>query len=112
MPGTKTGQVVRWALGTLLCAGCNGFPGTIPIAEAERRPEQYPSYAATEPTLIVTVDSQRWQVLPGALVHAPSGALQRLAGGPLVAVRGDSPPFATLFQPVAPNSLHQAAEIR
>ena len=39
----KTVMSVIFA-GTALLAGCNGWPSTIPYAEAEHKAEKYPTY--------------------------------------------------------------------
>jgi hypothetical protein len=103
---------MRVALWVWLCAGCNGFPAAIPIAQAERKAEKYPSYEAVGRTTIVTVDSQRWQVLPGALMAAPASVLQPVQGAPLVALRGDTRPFTALFQRSTNDNVLVAGEIR
>ena len=97
-----------WLL--ILGAGCNGFPHPVPIADAQNRPEKYPGYAAkNEP--VFTLDGQQWQVLPGAVVQAPPAALQPVNGGRLYVVRGQRPPFSTLFAQLPDSTLVKAGAL-
>jgi hypothetical protein len=94
-----------------IAAGCNGFPDAIPISDAERAPEKYPTYAAAPPTTLIQVGTQRYMVLPGAVVHVPASALRSVAGG-LSAGLWDSEPFDWLYQRSADGKVRFAGEIR
>ena len=94
-----------------IAAGCNGFPDAIPITDAERAPEKYPTYAAAAPTTLIQVGTQRYMVLPGAVVQVPSSALRSVAGG-LSAGMWDSEPFDWLYQASTDGKLRLAGEVR
>ena len=94
-----------------IAAGCNGFPDAIPIADAERAPEKYPTYAAAAPTTLIQVGNQRYMVLAGAVVQVPATALRQVAGG-LSAGMWDSEPFDWLYQPSTDGKLRLAGEVR
>ena len=92
-------------------AGCNGFPDTVPIAEAERAPEHYPTYTMVAAAPLVQAGNQRYMVLPGAVVHMPASALRTVAGG-LSASVWDNEPYGWLFQQSADGKVRAAGEIR
>jgi hypothetical protein len=92
-------------------AGCNGFPDTVPITEAERKPENYPTYTLLAATPLVQSGNQRYMVLPGAVVDVPASALRPVAGG-LSASVWDSEPYGWLFQRSMDGKVRAAGEIR
>jgi hypothetical protein len=97
----------------VVLAGCNGFPKTVPFAEAEHMPEKYPSYALGAATPIMTVGQQHWMVLPGAVVNPPSFALMQVsAESGLWASRWDAAPYSWLYQRATDGLTRVAAEIR
>jgi hypothetical protein len=101
--------------GTLVCAACNGFPDPEPIEQAETKPEKYPSYGQSGSPAVVTIERQRWLVLPGALADVDPTALQPLAtggGGSMFTAIGDQPPYDALYARMPDGSLHVAREIR
>jgi hypothetical protein len=102
-------------LGAALCSACNGFPDPVPIAEAEHKPEKYLSYAKRSDAPVVTVDGQRWVVLPGSTVVAPATAFRRLAGdqiGGLFTAAWDQAPYDALYVVVPGEGMHLAGELR
>ncbi len=92
-------------------AGCNGFPDTVPITEAERKPENYETYALTTPTPLVQVGNQRFMVLPGAVEAVPAAALRPITGG-LSSSVWDIEPYDRLYQPSMDGKVRVAGEIR
>jgi hypothetical protein len=101
--------------GVLASAACNGFPDPEPIEQAEKRPEKYPSYSQSGAPTVVTVERQRWIVLPGEKADVPSRALQPLAtggGGSMFTAAGDQAPFDALYARLPDGSLHVARELR
>ena len=101
------------ALGAVVIAtGCNGFPRPMPIAEAEYKPEKYPTYTE-EPAVLFAAGQQRWIMLPGATTSGPTWAFQPV-GGPLPVLRlaWDEEPFDQLYGRGTDGLLHIAAELR
>lgn len=101
--------------GVVLCAACNGFPDPMPIVDAERKAEKYPTYDQSAAAPVLSVDGQRWLVLPGATVVSTPSAFRPLtadAGGVLSAAAWDQPPYDALYV-VTPNGrILRAEEIR
>ena len=49
MKGFKAARVALLAV-VVVCAGCNGFPRSEPIRQAENKPEKYPTYTPAAPS--------------------------------------------------------------
>jgi hypothetical protein len=102
-------------LGAALCSACNGFPDSAPIAEAEHKPEKYLTYSKRSDLPVVTVDGQRWVVLPGARVVGPPTIFRRLAGdagGGLFTLTSDTQPYDAVYVLVPGEGIHVAGELR
>ena len=103
-----------WALvmSAGLLGACNGFPRTVPIADAERMPEKYPTYDASPSSPILTVGNTRWMVMPGAHANIPADWLAPISGtGELWAAKWDAPPYSALYQPTGTRSIRVAGEV-
>lgn len=101
--------------GAALCVACNGFPEPVPIQEAEHKPEVYVTYHQSQASPVLSIDGQRWLVLPGATVVAPASAFRPLtadAGGALSAAAWDQPPYDALYAFIPNGRILRAAEIR
>jgi hypothetical protein len=101
--------------GIMLCVACNGFPDPVPIEEAERKPEKYLSYDLGQAAPVLSIDGQRWVVLPGATVVAAASAFRPLAadaGGALSALAWDQPPYDALYAHIPNGRILRAAELR
>lgn len=101
--------------GSLLCFACNGFPDAAPIAEAELKPETYPTYEAVTAAPLISTEGQRWVILQGSAELVPAAALQPIAsgtGGELSASKFDQAPYDQLYARDADGRHKIAAEVR
>ena len=105
---------VKLLLMAVACGACNGFPDAAPWAEAERKPEKYPSYMAT-PAPMLSTEGQRWVIQQGNVFRPVGGALQSIAsglGGELSAASWDRPPYDALYAKSPDGLTRVASEVR
>ena len=98
-----------------VCAACNGFPDAAPIAEAERKPETYPSYAGVTAAPLIATEGQRWLILEGGHIALPAGTIQPIAtggGGEISVAKWDQPPYDLIYARTPKGSFKVAGEIR
>jgi hypothetical protein len=101
--------------GAMFCCACNGFPDAAPIAEAELKPEKYPTYEGVAAAPLISTEGQRFLILQGGREVLPSSALQPIAaggGGQLSAARLDRTPYDLLYARSPDGGQQVAAEIR
>jgi len=88
---------VGLAAGALIIAtGCNGFPRTIPLTQAETKPEKYPTYTMSPAVNFVATPGQRWMPVPGTHLYPQGFLLTPVADG-LSRLTWDQAPFDVLF---------------
>ena len=105
---------VSLMLVVVACTACNGFPDAPPWAEAERKPEKYPSYTAT-PAPMLSTEGQRWVIQQGSVFRPVGNTLQSVAtgmGGELSVARWDRPPYDALYARSQDGLLRVAGEVR
>lgn len=101
--------------GVLFCFGCNGFPDSAPIAEAELKPEKYPTYEAVNAAPMISTEGQHWVILQGTQELVPVSALQPIASGStgeLSVSKFDQKPYDLLYARSPDGGHRVAAEVR
>lgn len=85
------------AAGVLIVGtGCNGFPRTIPYAEAEMKPEKFPTYTMSAAVQFIETPGQRWMPVPGAHLFPQPFLLTPIASG-ISRLSWNQPPYDVLF---------------
>ena len=109
---TRTMRMVGAAV-TVALAACNGWPKAIEKAEAENKPEKYPSYAAAPEQAPFEFGGRHWVV--SASTESLTGAkLQSVgtAGNVTVyAPAGEQAPYSVLYAPAGGNKWHKVLAI-
>lgn len=100
----QVARVALMACGAVLW-GCNGWPHSNDVRQAEQKPEKYPTYAAAPAgqTQVIVFENRRYLVTP-APVDLHEAQLQAVGAAGEVAIyapRGEQPPYRALFTPVS-----------
>lgn len=91
--------LLRFGLATgalIFATGCNGFPDSLPLAEAENKPEKYPTYAMSPAINYFMTPGQRWMPVVGAHVATQAFLLTPLSEG-VSRLSWDQAPYDMLF---------------
>jgi hypothetical protein len=102
--------------GMVVMAGCNGWPTTLPYAQAETKPEKYQTYApaAAEAVPMFYAGNHRFMVMPGHTnLRGARTSSVAATGSPVsaFALEGDEPPYGNLFARNADGSVSAVAAI-